>query len=646
MRKVALAYILIALAALLPLPASAAGNDVVFTGSGWGHGVGMSQYGAYGMALQGSTASQILAQYYPTTQLGSISPAAVKPFLLSEPMPLWIGLMQNQDTVTFRPRGGAATLCLESGDQVCPTAAGADETWRFEVTPQGCLFSKQISGAWTPQTAAGTCRASVTPNDAATSIELVFVGNQYANGVLRLRPGVTIQGVHAIWQTSVEPYLRGISEIPDSWHPEALKAQAIAARSYALARAGWRGSAWEFNDQRKDTCYCNLYATTWDQVWNGATGAATHPNFVAAATATTGTIVLQTQGTTAGLVAETVYSSSSGGTAERNSDYWGGLQLPYLVNVSDAAAAYPAAGNPYTSWTRSKTNAQVAGVLGFDSVSTAQVTARYASGSAKTVRFTGTKGGQNVATDVTGNWVRITFGLPSRYFSSAADGSVPSAPASTFPVTDGTVPYTPTTSTTTPTTTTTTVAASTSTTTSTVANSSSTTSTSSSTTAPTTTTTTTKPPATTTTEAVVIVASPKDVGAGEPAPVTNKAEEARGAGEKVPPPPVPVDTGAPAVTVVWTERLPDDVATPTYETIAVSEATEAPPTVPSAPSLPEAVVVDGAPIGEIPVIQAGDALPTIMHEPSSWEQAVYETALSIGDWVSGVIDWFEGLVNP
>ncbi len=625
-RRVALAYILIALAALLPLPASAAGSDVVFTGSGWGHGVGMTQYGAQGMALQGSTSSQILSYYYPTTQLGGITATAVKPFLLSEPMPLWVSLMQNQTTITFRPRGGAATLCLESGDQVCPMAAGADETWRFEVLPGGCLFSKQVGGTWTPQTAAGTCRASVTPNDGATSIEMVFVGNRYANGVLRLRPGVTITGVHAVWQTAIEPYVRGITEIPDSWHPETLRTQAIAARSYALARAGWRGSAWEFSNDRKDACYCNLYATTSDQVWKGATGAANNPNFAAAAAATAGSIVVQTVGTNAGKVAETVYSSSSGGTTERNSDYWGGLQLPYLVNVSDSAAHLPTVGNPNSAWTRIKANSDVAAALQFDSVTSAQVIATYASGSAKTVRFTGTKGGQSVATDVSGNWVRSTFGLPSRYFAVAADGSVPSTPTTTFPVTDGTAPST-------------TASTSTSTSTSTTIPSS-TTSTS--------TTTTTTAPTTTTTEAVVIVAAPKDPGTGEPAPVTNKAEEARGEGEKVPPPPVPVDDGAPSQTILWTERLIGDEATPTYATIEwTSPTTSSAPQAPvEAPAVAEAASAEGPAEIVIPVIQPGDALPELSDEPSDWRQTVYDAASAIGEWVSGLVDWVDDLVSP
>ena len=150
MRKTALAYILIALIALVPFPADAAGNDVVFAGSGWGHGVGMTQYGAYGMALQGSSAAAILAHYYPTTSLGTISSGAVKPFLLSEEMPLWVGVMQDEQTVTFRAQGDAATLCLESGDQICTTAAQPGQLWRFQVQEDGsgCVFARNDGGAW------------------------------------------------------------------------------------------------------------------------------------------------------------------------------------------------------------------------------------------------------------------------------------------------------------------------------------------------------------------------------------------------------------------------------------------------------------------------------------------------------------------
>lgn len=44
------------------------GNDIVFKGSGWGHGAGMEQWGAYTMAKEGKSARQIVGHYYPTTK--------------------------------------------------------------------------------------------------------------------------------------------------------------------------------------------------------------------------------------------------------------------------------------------------------------------------------------------------------------------------------------------------------------------------------------------------------------------------------------------------------------------------------------------------------------------------------------------------
>ena len=50
-------------------PAGATGGDLAFTGSGWGHGIGLSQYGARAMAARGATAVEILAHYFPGTTL-------------------------------------------------------------------------------------------------------------------------------------------------------------------------------------------------------------------------------------------------------------------------------------------------------------------------------------------------------------------------------------------------------------------------------------------------------------------------------------------------------------------------------------------------------------------------------------------------
>jgi stage II sporulation protein D len=56
-------------------------STLVFSGRGWGHGVGMSQWGAYGYARHGAGYRQILAHYYPGTTLGAAAVSRVRVLL-------------------------------------------------------------------------------------------------------------------------------------------------------------------------------------------------------------------------------------------------------------------------------------------------------------------------------------------------------------------------------------------------------------------------------------------------------------------------------------------------------------------------------------------------------------------------------------
>ena len=94
----------------------AAGADeggVTITGSGWGDGVGLSQYGARAMADAGDSAAQILSHYYPGTQLRTIETLLSGSHLLADEAPVWVGLLQDQDQVTFHIEGGSAELCFD-----------------------------------------------------------------------------------------------------------------------------------------------------------------------------------------------------------------------------------------------------------------------------------------------------------------------------------------------------------------------------------------------------------------------------------------------------------------------------------------------------------------------------------------------------
>jgi stage II sporulation protein D len=130
---------------------------------------------------------------------------------------------------------------------------------------------------------------------------------------MELRPGVT-----AINMVSLDAYVQGVipGEMPPSWLPEALKVQAVAARSYALATDA--GAA--LFDQ---------YADTRSQVYRGMS--AEQPTTNAAAQATTGEVV-----TYGGAIATTYYFSTSGGRTENvENSFVGAAPQPYLKSVND-----------------------------------------------------------------------------------------------------------------------------------------------------------------------------------------------------------------------------------------------------------------------------------------------------------------------
>lgn len=442
MRRVA---VLLFAISLLPVPAvaSAATDEVVFEGSGWGHGVGLSQYGAQGMALLGSTAEEILTHYYRGTVVEGMNASTVASFWIEESMPVWVNIIEDDspdgylnNTVTFRPEGGPADLCWDHDDLLAATCletpAQDGELWRVRKEGDACTFDQFGDGSWLTRTAPTTCTfeayqlessdvigASVRPGE-ETRIRMVYLtyhgrypeGKEYEDGILRVRHGsLPRQGVHATWQTSIESYVAGLDEIPDSWEPAAIEAQVVAARSYGIRRGSTRGSGTDLSIYWKLNCYCNLRSTNWDQVFNGASAADRNPNLSASAAASAGTIV-----THDGWVIDAVYSSSSGGVTERNSDYWGGTQVPYLDNEDDSTAKLPAANNPNASWTKVFSVPALASKLGWDTVTKVEVTARTSSGSALTVHFEGVDGGVPVETDKGGNETRILLDLLSRYY--------------------------------------------------------------------------------------------------------------------------------------------------------------------------------------------------------------------------------------
>ncbi|HVN62124.1 MAG TPA: SpoIID/LytB domain-containing protein [Gaiellaceae bacterium] len=273
----------------VPAPAT----SFVFAGHGYGHGIGMSQYGALGYAQHGYTYAQILAHYFPGTTLGS-APATTLRVLLAE----------GKKTLTV---SSTAPFTVVDGTGASHSlAAGAyafGTTFALRAVPpfEGSGSSAPLTGPLT-----------FSPGSAP----LALLGKAY-RGRLRaiLAPNKTLEAVNVV---SLEGYLYGVvpSEMPYIWAPDALEAQAVAARSYALAT-------------RKQTGDFDVYGDVRSQAYGGI--AAEHFETTAAVDKTRRQVVLYN-----GKVATTFFFSTSGGRTAAIQDAWPkSAPVPYLVSVPD-----------------------------------------------------------------------------------------------------------------------------------------------------------------------------------------------------------------------------------------------------------------------------------------------------------------------
>jgi stage II sporulation protein D len=296
--------LLAALACALLLPPTAwAKKSWLVKGAGFGHGVGMSQYGAYGFAKHGFTYDQILAHYYTGTTLGSTAARTVRVLLLT-----------GAGSVTF---SGASSAC---GVNLVPSSS-------YVAKRAGITVSLQSTQGAELASCGGLLSATGAPN-------VSVAGKGIYHGSLEVRPSA-ISGLNAVNAVDLEAYVRGVvpKESPSSWPPEALKAQAVAARSYAIADAV-RGNGYD------------QYDDTRSQVYGGASAETARSN--QAVDATAGQVAMY-----AGRIAQTFFFSTSGGHTENNefsSLGFGQPPVPYLRGVDDPFEAE--VGSPYERWKR------------------------------------------------------------------------------------------------------------------------------------------------------------------------------------------------------------------------------------------------------------------------------------------------------
>jgi stage II sporulation protein D len=305
-----LALVLVVVAALVgpagavpQTPASFSVTTFVITGRGWGHGVGMAQWGAYGYAQHGVSYDKILAHFYPGTKLASAPLAKIKVLLI----------------------GSARTIVVSSPD---PFTVVDGEGIRHQLAGGNYPLTPKLKVKLAPD---ARPKALPGPLRFVPGTSPLWLAHPWRGDLIVSANGKRLSVVDSV---ALDSYVRGVvsNEMPYDWPLEAVKAQAVAARSYALAHS------YALTHKRGATF--DVFRDTRDQVYGGI---ATETPVGDQAVAATKRQIL----TYDGEVATTYFFSSSGGMTASFADVFAGSKpVPYLVSVPDP---YDTA-SPWHTW--------------------------------------------------------------------------------------------------------------------------------------------------------------------------------------------------------------------------------------------------------------------------------------------------------
>jgi SpoIID/LytB domain protein len=396
---------------LSAFPISAQANEIPanfsFTGSGYGHGVGMSQIGARAKALAGESATAILNYYYSGTSVETATDTQI----------LRINIGHLLTSAKIRSDSAGAVFALYAGDVSETGTSTAILNYPSKTTLNLNLSGGQISistlrGSKTTQIASGsvfTLRWSGTRYmegaPAVLSLTTNNVVNRYRHGQMQFKVvkdkllGKRIEIVNSV--RLQDEYLWGVSEVPSLWPTAALQAQAIASRTYALAKAV----------RIRAACDCHLYGSISDQTFAGFAKEG-EPKFGVlwknAVDSTIGQII-----TFAGSPITAYFSSSSGGITETSEHAWG-TATPYTLSVLDTASVDVALNPRFASWSRQIPQSVIAAAFALNDVVSLQVISMNPAGTVALIQATSSTG---ITAELRGETFRSRSKLPSAWFS-------------------------------------------------------------------------------------------------------------------------------------------------------------------------------------------------------------------------------------
>ncbi len=365
----ALAALVAALAALCLQPAAAAAFKWKLSGRGFGHGIGMSQYGAEGMAREGKNFREIIKHYYTGVDIATSKTRSIRVLLQASVSSVRLrgatrasGGRNLDAGRTYTVKRSGSSLKLYAGDKLIATYS---DTFIVTGSKPITLLGRALNGR---------------------------SGGSY-RGSFELSRGV-FGGVTAVNNVGIDEYVQGVipGEVPAAWRMETLKAQAVAARTYALATdAG--GSVFD------------QYPDTRSQMYLGVSGEHSRSN--QAARETSELVALYR-----GKIATTFFFSTSGGRTENVENvFYGSDPKPWLKSVTDPYDKI----SPRHTWSYTFSNSRLAAKLGGQyvkgSLRNIKVVKRGISPRVVKARVIGTRG----STTISGATLRARLGLPDTW---------------------------------------------------------------------------------------------------------------------------------------------------------------------------------------------------------------------------------------
>mgnify|MGYP001471932579 FL=1 len=374
-----------------------------FQGSGYGHGVGLSQMGARSMALAGQSSEQIIKYFYKDVVIEQKDDSKI--------LRVNIGHLLASAKISTATKGSQLQIIQgEAGSEsILPVSSLADSI-SFSII--GSTVSPRVTLGKTTQVLtrsrtftirwAGT-RYLEGP-DTLISVSHSGVTQKLRYGQIQVKAVKSPAGYRIEMTNSVrlaDEYLWGISEMPSFWPVAALEAQAIASRTYALSKAGIYRSV----------CDCDLYGSISDQTFLGYAKEIEKKYGVIwkdIVTRTTGLTITQ-----AGIPITAYFSSSSGGKTELAINAWGSSKA-YTQIVDDPGSLDLILNPRFVTWNREVPQSVIAAAFLLPDVVSLEILGVNESGTVAQIQATSSTG---VQVALRGETFRSRTKIPSAWFS-------------------------------------------------------------------------------------------------------------------------------------------------------------------------------------------------------------------------------------